>query len=68
MNAKKLKAIIILLLILLSGIGGGFIAQKESDGNWFIGSMIGLNLACFVVWFFWFFTKSGPNQKEEDEK
>lgn len=68
MSAKKRKAVIIILLILLSGVGGGFLAQKDSGGNWLLGFMLGINLACFVVWFFWYFTKSGHNQKEDEEE
>mgnify|MGYP001611825194 FL=1 len=65
---KKIIAYVTLLFILLGGLGGGFLAQISSNGNWFLGFMLGIELVSLVVWLFVLFTKSNKPEKEKEEE
>lgn len=65
---KKVIAYVTLLLILLGGLGGVFLAQKATGGNWLLGFMLGIELASLPVWLFVFFTKSKDSQTEKEEE
>ena len=64
---KKVIAHVTLLLILLGGLGGAFLAKKATGGNWLLGFMLGIELASLPVWLFVFFTKSSKLDKEEED-
>lgn len=65
---KKVTAYVTLLFILLGGLGGGFLAQKTTGGNWFLGFILGIQLVSLAVWLFVFFTKSNKPEKEKEEE